>query len=115
MRLIVSIGKKHLFAEAGYDLIFDKSKVDGFLHPWVRKSVCNYLHIGVRYQPLHSGFYIRGYAFAVPLQRFAIPLPYPEPCDGIFYHLNQRWSDLEDAGKKNLWWGGIGIGWSFGR
>jgi len=42
-----------------------------------------------------------------------MPIKYPD--GSIFYHLDKDRFDLLDAGKKNLWWGGVGIGWSFGR
>jgi hypothetical protein len=112
---MLSVGKKQWMGEVGYDLLLGKSKGDGYLHSWERDEKCNYLHIGVRYQPLHHGLYIRAYVFAIPLNYFSIPMPIKYPDGSIFYHLDKDSFDLLDAGKKNLWWGGVGIGWSFGR
>ena len=114
MRLMLCVGKKNLYGEVGYDLIFNKSEGSSIIHGWTRKDKCNYLHAGIRYQPMKSGLYLRAYVFAIPLQNFAVPLPYDFACSGIFYHLDRDRFDLLNAGKKNLWWGGVGIGWSFG-
>ncbi len=114
-RLMLCVGKNQWMGELGYNLLLGKNKAQGYLHPWEYNVRSNYLHAGVRYQPLHRGLYIRAYIFAIPLQRFSIPMPIQESDDSMFYHLDQDYWALHDAGKKNLWWGGVGIGWSFGR
>lgn len=115
MRVMFCVGKRRVFGEVGYDLLLGKNTAQGLLHPWTQDGKSNYLHLGIRYQPLHNGLYVRAYVFAIPLEEFAVPMPIKDSDSSMFYHLDKDYWSMHDAGKKNLWWGGIGIGWSFGR
>jgi hypothetical protein len=112
VRLNLLVGKNKWYGEIGYSELLTWEKVKSFRGYWLNAGFEHYplIHIGARYQGHKNGLLLKAYIFPLPINTIGFLDYLP-----LIAHYG-KWKEFfaaKKAGRKVVWWGGIGIGYAF--
>jgi hypothetical protein len=112
IRMFLSLGKKNVFAEVGFNYVFQFSTQKSVIGNTLKQNKqLSLLQLGIRVQKRSKhGLFFR--AYILPVKEYGIGAINNK---NYIFHLKKRFAHDKPPQKKYLIWGGIGLGYHFGK